>query len=503
MSVETPLVLSVDIGTSSLRVLVFDAQGKLVPQVGVQVAYEPQTTPDGGAFLEAEWLLTQTVQAINGVAEQLGDRARSIAAVATCTVWHSVLGVDEAGNAITPFLLWADSRCAKEADELKETLDERAYHERTGCFCHTNFLPAKLLWFRRTFPDLAERVRRWLSFGEYLHLKLLGVTACSVSMASGTGLFNHATNDWDDETLQAIGVTREQLSPITDFEPLPILRPLPLVPRPLLNAVWFPALGDGACSNIGCGAVKPDTAALMVGTTSVLRVMTTDANVKPPLGLWHYRADRHRHLVGGAQSNGGIVFQWLTETLKLPDDWEAKVAAMRPDEHGLTVLPFLLGERAPEWDATVPSALVGLRLHHTPLHLLRAFMESVALRMALIHELLIQAVPQIRRLIATGGALVRSKLWAQMFADVLGQPVTLCLEPEASARGAALMALEALGVLKDVGDAPPQLGEELSPDADAHRRYRFALERLRHLYALARQFAPTLHRQSPSAGSGE
>jgi gluconokinase len=73
MSVETPLVLSVDIGTSSLRVLVFDAQGKLVPQVGVQVAYEPQTTPDGGAFLEAEWLLTQTVQAINGVAEQLGD----------------------------------------------------------------------------------------------------------------------------------------------------------------------------------------------------------------------------------------------------------------------------------------------------------------------------------------------------------------------------------------------------------------------------------------------
>ena len=489
MSMKTPLVLSVDIGTSSLRVLVFDGQGKLVPQIGMQVAYELQTTPDGGAFLDANWLLMQTVQAINSVVEQLGDKVRHLAAVATCTVWHSVLGIDEAGNSITPFLLWADSRCAKEAEELKETLDERAYHERTGCFCHTNFLPAKLLWFRRTFPKVAERVRRWLSFGEYLHLKLLGTIACSLSMASGTGLFNHATNDWDDETLRAVGITREQLSPIIDFEPLPILRPSSLIPRPLLNAAWFPALGDGACSNIGCGAVKPDTAALMVGTTSVLRVMTTDENVRVPFGLWHYRADRYRHLIGGAQSNGGIVFQWLTETLKLPDDWETQLAAMGPDEHGLTVLPFLLGERAPEWDATVPSALVGLRLHHTPLHLLRAFMESVALRMALIHELLVQAVPQVRRLIATGGALVRSKPWAQMFADVLGQPVTLCLEPEASARGAALMALKALGVLKDEGEVTPQLGDELLPDPEAHRKYRAALGRMRQLYAFARQFA--------------
>lgn len=483
---QPPFVLSVDIGTSSLRVLAFDAEGKGLSKVGVQISYEPQTTSDGGAFLDADWLLTQTIQALNGVIEQLGDAARSIAAVTTCTVWHSVLGVDEAGDAITPFLLWADSRCTREAEELKVTLDERAYHERTGCFCHTNFLPAKLLWFQRTFPEIARRVHRWLSFGEYLHLKLLGTTTCSVSMASGTGLFNHATNDWDDETLQAIGIAREQLSPITDFEPLPILRPSPLVPHPLLNVVWFPASGDGACSNIGCGAVTPDMAALMVGTTSVLRVMTTDANVKPPFGLWHYRADRHRHLVGGAQSNGGIVFQWLTETLKLPDDWEAKVAAMRPDEHGLTVLPFLLGERAPEWDATVPSAIVGLRLHHTPLHLLRAFMEAVALRMALVHELLVQAVPQVCRLIGTGGALVRSRLWAQMFADVLGQPVTLCLEPEASARGAAIMALKAMGIWRTLTEHPPRTGETLQPDEANHRYYQDALRRQRQIYELVR-----------------
>jgi len=485
---ERSWVLSVDIGTSSLRVLVFDECGQMMPNLKAQVSYEPQTTQDGGAFLDADWLLGQTVQAMNAVVEQLGLNANRIAAVALCTVWHSILGVDKNGNAITPFLLWADSRCVREADELKQVLDENAYHARTGCFLHTNFLPAKLLWFRRNFPDIAGQVCRWLSFGEYLHLKLLGTTACSISMASGTGLFNHETNDWDDETLNTIGVAREQLSPIVDFEPLQITRPSSLVPRSLLFAIWFPALGDGACSNIGSGAVTPDTAALMVGTTSVMRVMTTDANVKPPFGLWHYRADKNRHLIGGAQSNGGIVFQWLTEMLRLPDDWETQLAAMKPDEHGLTVLPFLLGERSPEWDANVPSALVGLRLHHTPLHLLRSFMEAVALRMALIHDLVKQAVPSVSRIVATGGALVRSQLWRQIFADVLGQPITLCLEPEASARGAALMALEAMGILRNLSDAPAQTGETIEPNPKHHELYLAALHRQRRLYELVKRW---------------
>lgn len=492
MELKGPLVLSVDIGTSSLRVLVFDKEGRTLPNAGVQIGYEPQTTPDGGAFLDADDLLQRTVKAINGVVEQLGMKANHIATVALCTVWHSVLGIDSNGDAITPFLLWADSRCSKEAKKLKGILDERAYHSRTGCFLHPNFLPAKLLWFQRNFPEIAKRVRQWLSFGEYLHLKLLGKTACSISMASGTGLFNHTTNDWDDEVLRVIGVTREQLPEIVDFEPLKVSRPSPSVPRTLRSALWFPALGDGACSNIGSGAVTPDTVVLMVGTSSVMRVMTTDKNVKPPFGLWHYRADLKHHLIGGAQSNGGIVFHWLTETLKLPEDWEAQIEKMRPYEHGLTILPFLLGERAPEWDASVPSVIFGIRLHHSSLHLLRAFMEAVALRMSLLHELLVRAVPQVRNIIATGGALVRSRVWTQMFADAIGQPITLCLEPETSARGATIMALKAMGIWNTLCDHPPSVGETFHPNPENHDRYRFALRRQRQIYKLIKGWSSSL-----------
>jgi gluconokinase len=159
---------------------------------------------------------------------------------------------------------------------------------------------------------------------------------------------------------------------------------------------------------------------------------------------------------------------------------------MQPNEHGLTVLPFLLGERAPEWDASVPSALIGIRLHHTSLQLLRAFMEAIALRMALIHRLVKQAIPAVNRIIATGGALVRSRVWTQMFADVLGQPIRLCLEPEASARGAAIMALRALGTWRTLADYPPQFGATFEPDEKQHKRFSVALERQQKLYKLAK-----------------
>ena len=115
-------------------------------------------------------------------------------------------------------------------------------------------------------------------------------------------------------------------------------------------------------------------------------------------------------------------------------------------------------------------------------------MEAVALRMALIHQLVKRAVPTVNRIIATGGALVRSQVWTQMFADALGQPITLCIEPEASARGAAIMALRAMGIWRTFADYPPKFGATFEPDGERHKRFLFALERQRKLYASVKQW---------------
>ena len=136
---------------------------------------------------------------------------------------------------------------------------------------------------------------------------------------------------------------------------------------------WYPAVGDGAAGNIGSDCTDPGRIALNVGTSAALRVVTDTAR-RPPRGLWRYRIDRRRALVGGATSEGGNVYAWCRHVLRLPDDdaLERELAARLPDDHGLTVLPFLAGERAPGWRGNRRAAIAGLSLDTTAVDILHA-----------------------------------------------------------------------------------------------------------------------------------
>jgi gluconokinase len=252
----------------------------------------------------------------------------------------------------------------------------------------------------------------------------------------------------------------------------------------LERARWFPALGDGACSNIGAGCTTSRRAALMVGTSGALRVMMSEG-IPPrlPPGLWRYHADRHRVLVGGALSNGGNLVDWLTRTLRLPDpaEREHQLVASLAHPHRLSVLPFLAGERAPGWRDHARGVVAGLSLDTGPMDLFRAFLEAVAFRFAEIDERILKVVSPPPELIATGGALDRSPGWTQILADVLGRPITLCGIAEGSSRGAALMAFEGLGALR-IEDVPVRLGRAFQPDPIRREMYFEARQRHQQLY---------------------
>jgi gluconokinase len=208
-----------------------------------------------------------------------------------------------------------------------------------------------------------------------------------------------------------------------------------------------------------------------IGTSSAFRVITEDV-APPPPGLFRYRLDRHRALVGGALSAGGNLHAWLERTLRLPDT--PTVAERPPSAHGLTFLPSLGGERSPTWDADARGAVAGLTFETSPLDLLQAGLEAVAYGLAEIAERL----PGVEEVVATGGALHASSDWTQILADVLERPVIASPVAEASARGAAVYALERLGL--DASEPPP--GEPVLPRldrADAHRAARARLVQLR------------------------
>lgn len=483
---ERPLILALDIGTSSTRALLFDQFGRDLVGMEARQNHTVRTTPAGASEIDPDVLLEQVWRCIDELLERAGSLDDDIAAVAACSFVSNVFGVDEDRRPLTPLITYADTRAAGDAAHLRELLDEEAVHQRTGCPFHSSYLPARFRWLARMCSPVFERVDRWISIGEYMEWQLFGRTAVSYSVASWTGLLDRRRLVWDGPLLAALRVREERLSSLTDVG----------VPRrglhepfacrwPALNGVpWFPTVGDGATANVGSGCASFERVALTMGTTSGLRLVTEETVDRVPDGLWCYRVDGRRSLPGGAMSAGGNLFAWLNEVLDLPPlaELEPLLAAMEPDDHGLTFLPFLAGERSPGWAGDARATIHDLSLATTPVHILRAGMEAVAYRAALILDRLGPLLPDDFTMVASGGALLNSRVWLQIVADVLGRTVVPSRVREASARGAALLALEALGALDDVTDAPPLIGDPVTADPEHHERYREGMERQRELY---------------------
>ena len=483
-----------------MRALAFDRLGH-ARHVGQQLPYEATTTPDGGVEIDADRLLALTAEALDGLLASLGARAADAAAVATSTFWHTVVGLGPDDRPSTPVYSWADTRSADAVDALRARVDEKAYHARVGCRLHTSYLPARLWWLRERDAAVFRRTRRWVSFGEYLGLRLFGELRTSLSMASGTGLFDQWTRRWDPGILATLGLGVEHLGHLVDLDqPFQGLRAEFAARWPALaRAPWMPALGDGACSNVGAGCTSADRAALMIGTSGAMRVCFAADAVTIPDGLWCYRVDGRRLLLGGSLSNGGSLYAWLTGTLAVPPaaEVEAAVEAMEPDAHGLTMLPFLAGERSLGWVAGARAAIAGLSLATRPVDIVRAGLETVAYRFAMIHERLREACPRLREVVGTGAALLASPAWSRIIADVLGVALTPSAEAEGSSRGAAVLASEALGLIPSLDAAPVRTQPPIPADPERHARYRAGLDRHRHLYDLLVPHPIPARRASP------
>jgi gluconokinase len=458
------VILVLDIGSSSVRASLWAADGASIGECE-RIEHDATGETDANAL----W------GRVAYVLDRAGADPREVRAVATATMWHCLLGLDEQGRPITPVYSYADARSAPWATELRERLDEQAIHARTGCRLHSSYWPAKLAWLRATQPDTFERVRTWVSPGEFVQRRLLGDATASVSMASATGLLVQETCEWDEELAAELGV-EGKLPEIGDAPREGLTREW-AERWPTLAAIpWFPAVGDGATSNLGAGCDTRETAALMVGTSGALRVLERAPAPAPPGQLWCYRLDAERIVLGGSLSDGGSVVAWLRKTMQLPapEEAERELAAMAPDSHGLTVLPLLAGERGPGWSDRAGAVIDGLTRATTPVHVLRAGLEAVALQFAVIDR----DLPGEQTVVATGGALGKSPTWTQIIADALGRPVAHSGVAEGSSRGAAVLALEALG--ETIGEAP--LGRTFEPDPGAHETYRAALERQQALY---------------------
>jgi gluconokinase len=303
-------------------------------------------------------------------------------------------------------------------------------------------------------------------------------------------MLNRHTLHWDEELMHVLDVRAEQLPSLGDVrDSLKGLTSEYASTWPELHKVpWFPAIGDGAAACIGSGCADKTNWSLTMGTSSAVRVVVPrEERVVVPLGLWQYLIDAKRSVLGGALSEGGNLLNWICTTFALPDLKNAEPLACKvaPDSHCLTILPFISGERSLGWHAQARMTVSGLSLHTTPSDVLRAGMESLAYEIYGVYEQL-AAIVQMdntdHKLLMSGGALLNSSLLQSIIADTLGVSLYPSLDHEASARGTALLALEALGTIQDIAHVKPNLLAPTKPNPELGITYRKAAERQRKLY---------------------
>ena len=459
---SSQFVVRLDVGSSSVRALLFDSPARQLPGFGSQVSYEISTTTDGAAEIDPEALASMLIRCLDELHSQVQHSGVKIAAVGFSAFWHSFCGVDKDGKPTIPIQHLLDTRSIDEVPRVPDA------HQRTGCVPHTSYWPAKLLWLEKNRAPEFHATYRWLSFPEYFFQKVFGRPRESTSMISATGLWEQRGNDYDDETLRALPIRRHQLpDPGSLDEPERDLLPEFRRRWPAFDGIpWYPVVGDGAANHIGSGCVTPGQFSLMVGTTGAVRALARDLDAGIPQGLWCYGVDRHRLLMGGALSNGGNVFAWLKRTFAFPADLETRLSKATPASHGLTVCPFFSGERSPYWQADLRGVIAGLSLSTDPFQIVHASLESVALRFRAIYRLLAERLGAASEIIASGGGLLHSPGWTQMIADALGCPMISSTIPEVSSRGAAMLALERLGAVSSLSDFPRATGAISSPRSE-------------------------------------
>jgi len=440
---ESPVVLGVDVGTTSTKVLALDRRGHEV--AAASHGYPLDEPSPGRAEQDPDAIVAAVLAGIRDVTAAIQV---PVAGLCLSTAMHGVMALGPDDRPLTPLVTWADQRAEAQAERLRAEVPQ--LHRRTGTPLHAMSPLAKLVWFRENEPDVVRRAHRWVGSKEYVLAHLCGVMAVDHSAASTSGLLDLSVLDWDAEALALAGVRPEQLADLHETTDV-----LPRLTRDTAAAVGLPVdtrvvtgATDGPLAALGLGAVAPGVASCSIGTSAALRVTVDRPQVDEAGALFCYALTRDRWSVGGAVNNGGSVLDWLRAVLAPDvsgmDDLLEAAAAVPAGAQGLVMLPYLLGERAPRWRGAPRGAYVGLTRAHGRGHLVRAALEGSCLQLALVLQALRAAGHPVDEVRATGG-FARSALWRQVLADTLGLPVRFPAGHQGSALGAAMLGMHALG----------------------------------------------------------
>lgn len=467
-----PVALALDVGTSSVRaLLVSAASGRVIRR------HRVGGTRDGLRAVASEALLAEVDAALDAVEADLARAGERPLACGISLFWHSALLLDAKLRPLGPVRLWsdADPRFAEAARRLRQRVDAQGVRDAVGAPIHPSFPGVKAHALLAELPRAERRGVCLAGFEDVLALRLFGRLEKSLSMASGTGLWDGRRGRWHEAMVRAVGLAPGAMPAVAAAdEEARVLAGEAAARWPHLAGVpWRLPRGDGALSNLGLGATAA-IAGLTVGTSAALRLLKPPPHAGDlPWALFRYALDRERPVVGGALSAGGNLVAHMAALVGVrPAAAEALVARLPVGAEGVLVLPGFWGERSPGWPDEARGGVVGLRADTAPAVVVRAAMDAVGAGLGAVADALDQAFgPQaVARVRAGGGAIARSPALAQIAADAIGRPLDIVAgAEESSALGAAQLALALAGA----GTAPTgRVVATFEPAAGGRQAYR-------------------------------
>jgi gluconokinase len=491
------VVVGLDSGTTATKAVTAGVDARVRDLVSV--GYPLLVPGPGRAELDAGRLQRTAVEALTAIAGHARERGDRVVGIALSAAMHGVVPMDGDGAPLGPLVTWADARATEWARALHADGRAPALHARTGTPVHAMSPLVKLSWERSQDGDRVGATPRWGGVKELVLAALCGgPMVVDRSCASATGMYDIRAGRWDDEALGIAGVRADQLG-----EVLPTTAVLPALRADVAAATGLPTetpvvigASDGVLANLGVGAVRPEVAAVSLGTSGAMRVVVPTPRVDPGRRLFCYALTDEHWVLGGAVNNGGSVVRWASSALAVEpgepepqgeeaDELDARLleeaAGVPAGSAGLLCLPYLLGERAPWWRSGLRGAYLGLRREHRRPHLVRAAVEGVCQQLALVRDAFSATDVPVREVRATGGA-VASPLWVRTLAAALDLPVRVADSPEGTGLGACLLGLHALGALPDLDAATAlvTVHDPVEPDpaeAAVYRELRPLVER--------------------------
>jgi gluconokinase len=467
--------LGIDIGTTSVKSIAFSKEGRSLCEYSISYPIK-HPLPDWSEQ-DPEEITNAVFKTVENILQELSPQVPILCSFSSAM--HSLIAVDQKGNAISPSIIWADNRAAGISAQIHKENRAKVLYEHTGLPIHAMSPFCKLLWLKENQKELFNKAYKFIGIKEYVFHKFFGIYAIDVSVASATGLLNARTLQWDPWILEQVGITTDKLSEIVGIDKIFSSPGI----FPALQQVPFVAGGsDGAMANLG-SADEPGALVITVGTSSAARVIVNEPQIDQAMRTFCYYINNNRWLVGGASNNGGIVLQWLQEDFfqseKSVTDFLNQASSVKPGSDGVIFLPYLLGERAPVWNADAKGILFGLHINHSQATMVRASLEGILYCIYGISQAILER-SDIRIIYATGG-FARNELGLQILSDVFNLPVLVCETIENSAWGAVKCGMMALGI---PAFAKTAISKRYFPDATVHAVYAKGFLKFQRLYEL-------------------